>query len=179
MKYENIKKGMKFSRHSFGEVLDIVFSGIIVKNEQGVSWTVTKDIVENEFNFSDVFEKVEEKNQTDLAKILLDNKYTIMTVNFNKKVDKKDVELKILELYPNKGGQLLSESSFKEKVKEAMDHLMNGEERTCIGYHRGTTDTGGRVYFQDMTIEESNKTRLVNPLTVNYITIKNVKYVLK
>lgn len=179
MKVKNLKAGSKFSRHSFGEIVNIEASTVTVVNEQGYKWSVTHDVVEKEFDFSDYVSETKKVSQTELSEILLENRATVMTVNFNKKVDEKAIVDKILELYPNKSGKLLSESAFKEKVKESISELTRGEERTMIGYHRGSIDNNGRLSFTDMEVKDEHNRRLVDPRTLNYIIVRGVKYIAK
>ena len=52
-----------------------------------------------------------------------------------------------------------------------------GEERTMIGRHYGVTDEFGRLRFTAM--EKDGGLRLVDPRTVEWAIIDNIKYELK
>lgn len=173
-----IRVGSKFSRHSFGEVLAIERDGIRIQNKNGLNWLISENIVENEFKFADVVDTEQSVNATDIAEKFINNKYIVMTVNFNKKIDSKQLESKILELYPNKNGILLSEQAFKTKVREHLSDLIRGEERTIVGYHKGHTDINGRMFFIDMEAGD-NQVRLVDPRTINWLVLDGVKYIVQ
>jgi len=181
MKVSKIKKGSKFSRHSFGTVTNLDSSRVELRNEAGYTWHVTNDVIENEFEFSDIENEIKKITATEMAQLIVDNPFIVMTVNFNKKIDEKALEAKILDLYPNKGGKILSESVFKAKVKESLSNLTKGEERTLVGYHKSRIDVNGRFAFTDMEIEsgEKHNLRLVDPRALNWVVVMGVKYVLK
>lgn len=171
-----------FSRHSFGKILNISKSDVEVENLDGVKWKVGKDIFENEFNVSGQFTSEKSVSKTELIENLTKNSYTIMSVTFNKQVKESEVKKKLHALYPNKGA-IISESDFKAKCNEILTEVLSGESRTIIGYHRGTTDSSGRLYFFDMeTLSDEVKQpefRLVDPRGLTEVIVKNEKFVLK
>lgn len=179
MKFKKIKIGSKFSRHAFGEVVGIKNDIIDIKNQSGQVWSVSANVIEAEFDFAEIFIDELKLTSTELAEVFKNNSNVIMTVSFNKKLDEKTLEQKILDLYPNKKGKLLSENEFVESVKNCITNTLHGEERIMIGYHKGNIDILGRMQFFDMEIKEGATLRLVDPRTINYIILRNVKYVLK
>ena len=54
-----------------------------------------------------------------------------------------------------------------------------------VGRHYGAVDEFGRIHFVDMEIERDitksydNRMRLVDPRTIKYLIVNNVKYILK
>ena len=107
-----------------------------------------------------------------------------MTVNFNKKIDKKEYIEKIVNLYPNKNGKLKSKAQYEADITSVTNDLLLGEERTMIGRHFGTYKSE-RIVFIDMELENDaskdydTRIRLVDPRTLNWIVVDGMKYILK
>lgn len=184
-KFENVKEGQKFSETQYYSVEKIKGNQVQLKTDLGEHVVVSKEYVEacliSAHDFS--IEKVVSK--TEAATIFVANPGVVMSVNFNKKVDEKAVRETINDLYPNKGGKMLSEANFKKKVSAAMKGLLEGEERTMVGRHFGELNGLGRVNFIDMEVEKDttksfdNRQRQIDPRTINWMIIKGVKYKVK
>lgn len=176
--------GKKFSRHSYGEIVGVDISTYTVKNEQGISWSIGANLLHDEFQISDDVVSQEKVTATQMAHIFITNPHVICTVNFNKKVDKKVVKETLYDLYANKGGKVISESTYKRAVNTALDNILNGEERIMVGRHHGEVDEMGRIQFIDMEQHKdeskSYDTRLrkVDPRTINWMIINKIKYIL-
>lgn len=185
--YDKLKVGDVFSRHSFGRVIgfqDNPAGGdklVQVENESGMKWCVSRDVLEKEFTTNSQFASEKKVSATELASLFLNAKFTALTVNFNKKVETKEITKKLLALYPNKGGKsgLISKDDFKKLVKQEVDSLLVGEERTMSGYHKGAVDVNGRVHFVDLEAGTGYNMRLVDPRTINWVIYNGVKYLLK
>lgn len=163
-----VQVGAVFSRHSFGKVMAIHrgMNRIELRNSEGLQWTVDGTILEQEFSFAEQHEGVEDVSRTDAIKAVLENPRTAMTINFNKKADPKVVAK---ELAAGQGS--LSAKDWNAKVSS----LMDGEERTMIGWHFGGVDPHGRLNF----IEEANGPRLIDPRTINYVVVGRKRYNVK
>lgn len=178
-----IKRGDKWSRLSYGEITDVNGDSIMIKNEDGKAWTISKDIFEAEFNVAGSTSNgvVGNITQTALIDLVLSKPGTIMTVNFNKKIDEKEVAEIILEARP---------ATLVGAKKLAKD-ILRGEERTMIGRHYHSIDEMGRLQFIDMELPKEIKTtkdgtctydtrlRKVDPRTINWVIVENVKYIVK
>jgi hypothetical protein len=173
-----IKRGDKWSRLSYGEVTDINGDSIFLKNEYGLQWSISKAIFDKEFNLASPHESEEAVSRTRLTEIILDNTGVVMTVNFNKKVDEKAVK----EILDN---ALRSGPSRAIETKALAKHILQGEERTIVGRHNHHIDEMGRLQFVDMELalddskEYDVRLRKVDPRTVNWVIVKNVKYKVK
>jgi hypothetical protein len=167
-----IKKGDKWSRFSYGEITDINGEDVQLKNEHGQQWWISKALLENEFSFASSIEETKRINQTELSSLVIGNPGVVMTVNFNKKVDEKDVAEIILEARP---------ATLVGAKKLAKD-ILKGEERTIVGRHVNSIDEMGRLQFIDMELERDTskeydtRLRKVDPRTINWVIFKNVKY---
>lgn len=175
--FNKIKQGDVFSRTSYGKVVANKGTSLIIENEKKLQWQIDKNIVESEFSFADSFSETKKMTRTELIELFKNNSRVAVTVNFNKKVDQKAVKDRLYELYPNKGS-ILSEAQFKKEVGKVVKEALEGEERTMRGYHVGSQDDTGRFYFQDLDVADG-RPRQVDPRTINWVIVDNVKYEVK
>lgn len=179
-----IKKGDYWSRIAYGKVVEKHDNYLVIRNENGCEWTIEGSIVRNELSFHDQYEEVIELTWTELKEKFKDSTRIIMTVNFNKKIDEKEYIEKLVSFYPNKNGTLKSKVQYEEDIKSATKSLLLGQERTMIGRHFGTYKSE-RIVFIDMELERNDskdydtRIRLVDPRTLNWLIVDNVKYVRK
>ncbi len=168
---KNLTVGTKFSRTSYGEIVEVIANGtFVVKNEEGKEWQITGDIVAEEFFTPDQYDDAFELTRTELFEELLKQQRIVMTVFFTKKPDHKKLVLTVEKLM--EGDQPCNKRELSKILKEAT----TGEERTMIGRHYGAIDEFGRLQFVDM---ENKGLRLVDPRTVEWFIAGNIKYVLK
>jgi len=178
--FKNLKVGEVLSETQFYTVEKIVKDKVQLRPDQGDTIVVTSDYVDSFLNSADQFTKTEKVTRTELVEKFLSSTRVAMTVNFNKQVKPADVKAAIVSLYPNKGGRLISEADFKKAVSKAVD--LKGEERTMTGRHYGVQDANGRVQFVDMKLpvnDPSNRMRLVDPRTLNWLIVGGTKYEVK
>lgn len=170
-----IKVGDKWSRLSYGEIVDVNGKDVQIKNEQGTIWWIGKELIEKEFNLADSHYTTRYLNQTAIAELVLSKPGTIMTINFNKKVKEEDVIAEITDVFNR---TVLSDNDAKRIAKKILD----GEERTLVGRHYHHIDDMGRIQFVDMNLENDDskdydtRLRLVDPRTINWVIIENIKY---
>ena len=183
MKFQDLKVGEVLSETQFYKVVKTVGDRVQLETDSGENIVVDRNYAEDLLNSADQFTATEKVSRTELIEKFLSHTRVAMTVNFNKQVKPADVKKAIVELYPNKGGKLMSEADFAKKVAKAVD--LKGEERTMVGRHYGTQDSNGRVSFVDMEVaKEAGKSydprlRLVDPRTLNWLVVSGVKYVVK
>lgn len=171
-----IKPGTKFSRSSYGTVVRKDFDTIIVKNEEGLEWSIGKHIFEAEFYTPDQYDEVKEVTRTDMAELIIGNPRIVMTVRFRKQPDKKDLVSAVKKLLDDAeaGGKRPSDRKLSSLLTEATA----GEERTMIGRHHGHQDEFGRLQFTDMEATGHNL-RTIDTRTVEEAIFGGVKYTLK
>lgn len=185
----SVKIGDYWSMTSFGIVTGIdKYDGIkryfAVKDDDGREYNVENPL-EDLFSFHDKHSEEKEVTKTEMSNVFQSNARVIMTVNFNKQVKEKEFVEKMVEFYPNDGGKSKSRKVFEGEIRSAVKDLLLGDERTMIGRHYGTTDDFGRIKFIDMEQEKDSergydtRNRLVDPRTINWMIVDNVKYVLK
>lgn len=187
---ENLKKGSILSETSFFVVEEIGDSGIEAIDDLGNKVSIGKEYVEDILNSADQFDREEAKTMTELAEILINSPRIAMTVSFYK----KDVE-KTKKVY-----EAEKQSRFEEiqnaKVSD-VPTLLNalvenpilktipGELRVMKGRHYGNMDDLGRIQFVDMEQEKKSgldydsRLRQIDPRTVQWLVVNNVKYFLK
>lgn len=175
-----LKPGTRWSRHSYGTVVgvDTINQAVMIRNEAGDEWSIDAALVQAEFYTADQFEKVEELTRTQMVELILGNPRIVMTINFNKKADPKDLKDYVATLLEEvkKGGKVPGPRKLSGELKKATA----GAERTMVGRHSGTTDDFGRLNFTDVENLASNGgLRQVDPRTVNWCIIAGVKYILK
>jgi len=181
----NVKIGDHWSRISNGVVTQVTPSGLEITNEEGNSWQIGSTIVEDEFYFHNQHSQEIKVTRTELAELFINHPRMIMTANYYKQVKEKDLNEQFFELYANKGGKLLSEVDYKKRVKELTKIALKGEERTISGRHEGALDDFGRMHFTDVQADWNKEKdydtrhRLVDPRTLQWVIVANVKYIVK
>jgi threonine synthase len=165
---------MKYwSRHSFGTChsTDILsqnigdpFGNIRVKNEDGLEWTIGKDIFVKEFVVADEFTKVVKASRTAILEKIITSPATAMSVCFRKKADTKTVAKEIM-VY------VRTPRWTKAGIQKIID--TSGESRVMIGRHYGDLNEHGRIMFFDA---EAKQMKQVDPRTIEWAVIKGVKY---
>ena len=182
---EKVNRGDHFSRLSYGIVANTTHGSLSITNEAGNNWNISRDIVEDEFYFHNQYETEVKITRTELAEIFINHPRMIMTANYHKIVKEKDLNEEFFKLYANKGGVIISEADYKKKVKELNKVALKGEERTIVGRHEGSIDDFGRMHFTDVEAEwdkskdYDTRHRLVDPRTLKWVIVGNVKYILK
>jgi len=179
-----LKKPAFYSRISYG-VITNNGGGCKIVNEDGRGWTITNPIVEDEFYIHNQFKTELKITRTEMAEIFISNARMIMTVNYNKQIKEKDIADGFAEIYPNTGGIILSKANYVKKVKQLTKIALKGEERTMMGRHESKIDDFGRVSFIDMEVERDTskdydtRHRLVDPRTLNWLIVGNIKFTIK
>jgi hypothetical protein len=108
------------------------------------------------------------------------NSRIAMTVCFYKQVKEVDV---VAEIITSISGAKIAE--IEKAVKTGVKKAIVGEQRIMIGRHYGSSDEFGRIHFVDMEIQRDlsknydNRMRLVDPRTIQWLIVGNVKYFTK
>ncbi len=187
VKFANLTTKTKLSETQFYSVEKIKGDKVQLKNDNGEPIVVDRSYVEKLLVTSDQVTETKKMSRTDVINLFLSSSNVICTVNFNKKVDEKEVQKQLFDLYPNKGGKILSQADFEKEVKKNLKGALEGEERTMVGRHYGRTDEFGRIKFIDMEAiggydeakDSDSRQRLVDPRTINWIILRGVKYEVK
>ena len=184
-KFKDLKPGSKLSESQYYSVVKVAGDKVQLENDHQEMIVVDKSYVEKCLTSGDQFERIQNITKTEAANLLLANPYVVMTVNFNKQVKEADVKKQMHELYPNKGGKILSEADFKKNVNTILKSALEGTERSMVGRHWGELNELGRVNFCDMEATKEvgkahdSRQRQVDPRSINWMIIKGTKYVVK
>lgn len=182
---KKLKEGEKLSETQYYTVKSVNDDTVSLINDVEETIVVDVNYAEKCLISSIQFEIAKTMSRTDIINLFLASANTALTVNYNKQVDKAEVKKQLYNLYPNKGGKILSETEYQKRVALALSDALIGEERTMIGRHYGQQDEFGRVKFIDMeqtrdkTKDFDNRQRLVDTRTINWLILKGVMYKVK
>ena len=180
-----LKAGDKLSEHQYYTVLSTTAHNIEVLNDKGETFTISKAIVEKDMYSADQHSATVKLSRTEIIDIIKNTPETVMTIHFRKKVKNAEALAQMKELYANKGGTIISKAVYDRKCAAILDTVTLGEPRTIVGRHHGAVTEQGRIQFVDMELErDASKTydtryRQVDPRTIEWVIVKNTKYVVK
>ena len=166
-----IKVGDRFSETQYYICTEVQRERIQVRNERGYEFGIGKEIVREGLFSANQFQDEQKVTRTELVEILEGAKDTIFTVNFQKQIKPEDMSKRLKQL----AGQKILASKSAALAKD----LLAGEERTLVGYMLDVEPKMGRSQVIDLEAEGDHRLRLVDHRTLNWIIIRNVKYVLK
>ena len=166
--------GDHWSRNSYGKIVAVHQDEVIVENDQGTRWAIDPDLFEAEFTTANQFDETKKITRTEMVTKITSSARVAMTIFFRKKPEHKalvDAVVNIMVADP-----LIKRRALSAKLKEATA----GEARTMVGRHFGTTDEFGRIQFLDVEGSSSGTgLKTVDPRTVDWCIIENVRYELK
>lgn len=180
--FTKLKPSAKLSETQYYTVEKIAGNKVQLQNDNGEKIIVDNNYVEKCLTSAEEVTTTKTMSRTDITNLFLASSNVALTVNYNKKVDEKEVKKALHSLYPNKGGKILSEANYQKKVNELLSSALQGEERTMVGRHYGSQDEFGRVRFIDMNeVKDPSKDydtrqRLVDTRTINWLILRGVKY---
>jgi len=126
------------------------------------------------------FAKEEKITKTELANIFISSSRVAMTVCFYKQVKETDVVKEISDAVAS-----AKIAEIEKAIKKGVKKAIIGEERVMKGRHYGSMDEFGRINFVDMEIPKDTtksydvRMRLVDPRTISYLVVNNIKYSVK
>jgi hypothetical protein len=178
--FKKLKEGSILSESQYYKVQKISGDRVQLATESGEPVVVDSKYVESFLMSAHDFKEEKKITKTEMAEVFLSHPRVAMTVCFNKQVKEADVVKEIMTAYEGTAPKE-AEKAMKAAVKKGL----NGEERVMIGRHHGGTDDFGRIHFVDMEQEKGTKaefdgrSRLVDPRTLNWVIVNNVKYLIK
>jgi len=175
-----IKKGQILSESQFYVVDSVTATSIIVIDDDNNKIELSKTYADKVLSSAHDFAKEEKITKTQLAEIFMANPRVAMTVCFFKQVKEADITAEIIKAY--EGSTI---KTMEAAIKKAVKRGLEGEERVMVGRHYGASDDFGRVHFIDMEVvkdgtkDYDTRMRLVDPRTLQYLIVNNIKYNLK
>lgn len=117
---------------------------------------------------------VQNKSLTEVIEIMESNRQSIMRVAFYKKPTQEQIIEKLDSLYANKKG-FMSKTDFDLRAKVIAKHIHEGEFRVmdCLLTERQKL---GRLLVTEL---ESSEYKQIDTRTIEYVILKNIKYVVK
>jgi hypothetical protein len=190
LKTNNLKKGSILSETSFYVVKEIQTKAVVVIDDMGNELTIGNPYVEKILQSADCFSTTEPKNMSELADIFVNSPRVAMTVCFitketpkAKKVYEEEIRVAADQVRNAKIGDV--DKLLAKLLSNPISKNVPGSERVMRGRHYGTKDDFGRIHFIDMEITKDralaydNRSRQVDPRTIQYIIVGNTKYTLK
>jgi hypothetical protein len=159
-----------FSSTSYYKVLNVKSADeveVSQMSQQSANLMMSRDILETEMHSALVFEKEEKISRTQVIEKLLEVGETVFTVQFNKKVDEARVK------------KILEGASAKSDLKKLSKEIVTGEECTLSCFLTSADNQLGRSSIIDVNAPYGRGFRQVDHRTINWLILKNVKYVVK
>lgn len=175
-KFKNLQVGEVLSESQYYKVEKVQGNKVQLATEEGSSIVVDSGYVDKMLQSATQFETTEKITRTEMAELFVSNSRIAMTVMFNKQLAPKAVTDAISGIY-SQLGLGMTQADFTKRVKGVVN--LKGDERVMTGRHYGGVDVNGRVSFVDMNVQSGNPNRLVDPRTINYLIVNNVKYLIK
>jgi transcriptional regulator NrdR family protein len=177
---DQLKVGNYLSETQYYKVVKINPKTATLINERGVETNFNKELIAEGMYSASLYDSEKNVNRTEINEILQQAGNNIFTVNFNKQVKEKDIKEKLLDAIKDEEGNPLSYEEIENKLKKISQELTKGEERTLIGYLFELNTLRGRSLVIDMEIPpEQNRVRQVDHRTINWLILKNTKYIVK
>lgn len=189
-KFSQLAVGDRLSEMHHYTVVALNSEAATLRNEKGFEYDATVSVVEEGMYSASQFDREESVSRTRLIEILENSGGTVFCVNFNKKPTHTTVQEKL-------EGANVGTFSNAAELRQLAESLLLGEERTLIGYLVQTEPKLGRSQVVDMEVSSLTRSslcsqlttpprqveagrhalRLVDHRTINWIILKNVKYV--
>lgn len=175
--FEELKPGDYLSEVQYYRVMSVSEDEITVQNERGYQIAVTKGVVQEGMYSASQFTEERKVTRSQLCEILENAGDTVFMVNFHKKIKEKDVADAVFEILTE--DDLSDQKAVQKHVRAALKEALQGKERTLVGYLIKAEPKMGRSEVIDLEAEGDHRMRLVDHRTINWMIIKNVKYVTK
>lgn len=109
------------------------------------------------------------------------NRFTIFYLEKNPcHIKEKELRDKLLGALKNQKGEYLSCEEIEKALKNISKEAIAGEERTLVGYLLNVEPKMGRSVAIDLEVPfDRHRIRQIDHRTLNWLILKNVKYVVK
>lgn len=128
---------------------------------------MSRDILNYEMNSACLFDNVEKISRTNIVELMTNAKDCVLTVKFHKKVD---------EAYVKEVLQSASKGTSKKDLAKEISHGKEVEMQCFLTKSEGKL---GRSTVIDLNAPWHMNYRQVDHRTVDYIILRNTKYVVK
>ena len=195
---KDLQIGEYLSEVQYYKIVDSSDKSITVINERGFKLNIDRDIIAEGMYSASQYKTEKLVTRTEICEQLERAGNHIFTVNFYKQVKTKDIQEKLLQAIqsdksnsltaegghpqapPFQGGERMTEAEIVKAFKKISKTLLEGEERTLIGYLSKVELKVGRSTVIDLELpKDKYRIRQVDHRTINWLILKNVKYVVK
>jgi hypothetical protein len=164
---------------------------VIVSDEHGNNEiTLGNNYVEKILSGADYYDKEESKTRTELIELFDSNPRVAMSVGFfekDKEKTQRDYKAEVQAATDRATKATMSElpGIIKDLIDNPISKTIPGSFRVMKGRHYGVYNEHKRMSFIDMEVTKNtsagsdNRTRQVDPRTIEYIIVNGVKYTLK
>jgi hypothetical protein len=175
-----LKIGEYLSDIQYYKIIEINSEKITVVNERGFEFDIDRDIVEEGIYSASQYQIERMVSRTEICEMLEQAGNNVFTVNFNKQIREQELQEKILKAIKDSAGKLLGDRDLEKALKKLSKESLEGEERTLIGYLLKVEPKMGRSVVIDLEIPvNKNRIRQVDHRTLNWLILKNVKYIVR
>lgn len=172
-KFGALNVGDRLSETQHYTVIGLTTQAATLRNERGFEYDATVSVVEEGMYAADQFDEEQRVSRTRLIEILENSGSTVFRINFNKKPTHTTVTEKL-------SGVNVGTLADPAALRELAEGLLLGEERTLTGYLVHTEPKLGRSQVVDLEVESGqHNLRLVDHRTINWMILRNVKYVVQ
>ncbi len=172
LKADKLAVGDWFSSIIYNKVVRMDDRMILVINQYGMEYSVTKNIASNEGFSASQFEEEKKITRTEIVEILENAGDTVFTVNFITKATEDKAQDLLSKLTP----QDLADPKI---LKALSKDIIQGHESTIVGHLRTAEPKMGRSSVIDLNLPNNNNIRFVDHRSINWLIFKNTKYVAK
>jgi hypothetical protein len=180
IKAQDLQIGEYLSDIQYYRIIKIDEESVSVTNQRGFESYIDKEIVAEGMYSASQYETEKLVTRTEICEQLEQAGNHIFTVNFYKQVKTKDIEEKLLKVIQSHKSNSFSEVEIIKTLKKASKTLLEGEERTLIGYLSKVEPKVGRSTVIDLELSRDKyRIRQVDHRTINWLVLKNIKYIVK
>ena len=123
--------------------------------------------METEMNSAMIFDSEQKVTRTEVLEKISGAGESVMTVNFNKKVDEAHIK------------SILDSSDKKADLKKLSKQIITGKEVDMTCYVLKSENGLGRSSVIDLNAPHKQNFRQIDHRTVNSLILKNIKYTVK
>ena len=128
---------------------------------------MSRDILETEMYSALAYDKEEKISRTELVEKLILAGECVFTVHFNKKVDEAHIQ------------GIISGAGSKPDLKKLSKEIVTGQECEMTCFLASADNHLGRSSIIDLNSPHGRNFRQVDHRTINWLILKNVKYIVK
>lgn len=177
---EQLQVGEYLSEVQYYKIVAVAQKTVTLVNERGFEFKVSKGIIAEGMYSASQYNTEKQVTRTEICEELEQVGNHIFTVNFHKQVKEKNVREKLLNAINLENDSSLSKAEITKTFKKVSKSLLQGEERTLIGYLLKVEPKVGRSTVIDLELPtDKYRIRQVDHRTINWLIIKNVKYLVK